>query len=407
MARLYLHIGHGKTGSSSIQRVLTENRDILLENGYAYPSSQVNHTFLHGISSQNYQDWPHSLQLMRGRTSQSEVEQFFKECVNELESYKSNKNVHSVILSSESLANLSPGQCKTLHDILKSIFDVISVIIYLRPPISYLNSIAQQNIKSGAKTLEEIISNPSRSIFSPRKLDKSFIRHFGLENIVARKFTSKDLVNSDIVDDFCEAIGLNETVYKKFNRGTSASNSSLSREAVILSNFIAQERPQRLEKGGVNMRRTFTSHFEGIPGEKFILPIDIMETASEKIDDVISFSKYTFNIDLTEPGFAKREAAEPAWADETVRAIALKILELSDEIDHLQHEAFFAKGEIALLKGSPEKALRWLQKARALVPDDHRCLSLISQAHQALGNHKRALEFKALARNCRKSSPGP
>ncbi|EPN6869281.1 hypothetical protein ACT2V5_001117 [Campylobacter coli] len=47
----YVHIGIAKTGTTSIQDFLTQNYDLLINQGFLYPKS------LHGIEEQYSREW--------------------------------------------------------------------------------------------------------------------------------------------------------------------------------------------------------------------------------------------------------------------------------------------------------------------------------------------------------------
>ncbi|EIR9775691.1 hypothetical protein LYY52_001707 [Campylobacter coli] len=54
----YVHIGIAKTGTTSIQDFLTQNYDLLINQGFLYPKS------LHGIEEQYSREWSQHRELL-------------------------------------------------------------------------------------------------------------------------------------------------------------------------------------------------------------------------------------------------------------------------------------------------------------------------------------------------------
>ena len=116
---LYLHIGIEKTGTTSIQKSLDQNRDSLLELGYYYPkqfsvglNSHLAAMFLNDAMSRT------NMKLIidkNGGTQETHFNEMNKSLSKEIKSI----DVPNLVLSSEFLAagadiNLVKAWCKTL-----------------------------------------------------------------------------------------------------------------------------------------------------------------------------------------------------------------------------------------------------------------------------------------------------
>ncbi|RQD95957.1 hypothetical protein DZD46_07450, partial [Campylobacter hepaticus] len=139
----YLHIGMPKTGTTSIQTFLTENKNLLLQYNYLYPESIL--------------EWGHQhitlvwiIKLLRLNKKLLFLEKKYKQImINFRKELKINSN-KTILLSTEGLTwdFDNPIYIKILHKILKLFgFTTIKIIIYLRPQEDMLASLYSENIK--------------------------------------------------------------------------------------------------------------------------------------------------------------------------------------------------------------------------------------------------------------------
>jgi len=184
---IYIHIGMPKTGTSSIQALLYENRDQLLELGYYYPDSQVFAPLK--ISSGNAVE----LYSLLSERRYLEVEEMF---IKFLEKSK------DCILSSESLFFLDDDISEALFNILDN-FNY-KFILYIRDFSEYMSSSYAQLIKTSDELREfsecyKQFSEPicKKIIFYIDKLkDKLIIRAYDSNIDVCKDFLSILNINS-------------------------------------------------------------------------------------------------------------------------------------------------------------------------------------------------------------------
>lgn len=175
MRRLYLHIGTGKTGSTSIQ-----------------------YTFS-GMDSKGFSFFYD----MNGVKGISNLEEFLER----LQETQSDK----VIYSNEWLYKASESFIKKINKKLRPFFD-IKVVIYLRRQDEFVISAYQQVAKSGQGSSEY------GAVALPMDFDKSNLDYykivsrwaalFGKENIIIRKFSRDSLQDGCVVKDFSEVTGV-------------------------------------------------------------------------------------------------------------------------------------------------------------------------------------------------------
>lgn len=146
MRDLYMHIGHGKTGSSYIQSSLSISRDKLIDNGYSYPVSQGYENARKGyISSGN------GMMILEDGFS---------------------IDGGNTVLSGESLFGVLASK-KRQVDFSKRIEEInpgsINILLFLRDPVEHCCSRYQQLIKRGGRT--ESIEETFDSYDIPEKVN--------------------------------------------------------------------------------------------------------------------------------------------------------------------------------------------------------------------------------------------
>ncbi|WP_444908840.1 hypothetical protein [Microbulbifer sp. TRSA005] len=141
MRKIYLHIGTHKTGTSSIQKFMSDNYSNLIKYGFLYPKvARVSHGSHHNLQFQITND-------PRYKTKLGGWVELLKE-INE-------SNCENVVLSCEAFSTLQGGDLMP-HYIYsfaqKYRFD-IDVICYLRPQYELIESLWLQETKSGQNIL--------------------------------------------------------------------------------------------------------------------------------------------------------------------------------------------------------------------------------------------------------------
>jgi len=190
MKKLIVHIGIGKTGTSSIQKMLMDNKILLDNNYYYYPSiagSKDAHHYLANYHLSNLDD--------KIRVHLNNIIQVFK------------RNDYKVLLlSSEQFCYCKNSYVKEFSSYFHD-WDV-RVIFYVRKQFKLIKSTFLQKLVEGSAYSDDIVTffNESKIGFNYLNRVKSWDNYFGANSIDARLFDGKE----NVCQDFIEAAGLNK-----------------------------------------------------------------------------------------------------------------------------------------------------------------------------------------------------
>lgn len=209
--RLVVHIGTEKTGTSSIQSTLHNNRILLLEKGYYFTrSAGEQNNLLFPLSCMNL-DRGDPYFRNNNISSLEDRENFLNSVVasfyDEISDIQKKHNIHTVIISSEHFHSLLINQ-EEVHKFKKLFcekFNKVDIFCYLREQVSTCVSHYSTVIKSGlSPELNEFIKNctPENPYYNYLNLLNRWSNAFGKENIKVGFFNKTQLKNQNIVDDF-------------------------------------------------------------------------------------------------------------------------------------------------------------------------------------------------------------
>jgi len=360
----FLHIGSSKTGTSSIQSELFRNRRHLRRVGYFYPNNAANHIFL----ATRFREDPTEIAFHRknGRETKELISNYIEQEMSQFENDLNNFKGDSLIISSEYLPPTSADSCKELAEYLHRFCEKVTVICYLRHPLSHAISAAQQSVKMGFSTIESV--QKAAFFFKPQKILPKFIEAFGRANIIVRPFDKKQMVNNDVVMDFLSLIGLSDDeILGKQKKGKS--NSSLSYEATLIADALTKELPRTID-GIWNLKRAKRVNLMKIPGSKFNLSKAAIERTREAAKPEMEYLLTEFGIQLEEPQEAIMNEPQANWDDKTIKGLARKFNSIALEAQHMEALAFFYRGKNAELLGDKELAIMMFRKAVNLKPQE-------------------------------------
>jgi hypothetical protein len=224
MTTIYLHIGLPKTGTSSIQSFLLDNRDNLLHKGFLYPLAgrpnassfpQIrvgHHKLAHELTQEETGILPSSVWA----DVQQEIKTLGSENVIISAEY------FTLILESEKISNLKNylSEYET------------KIVIYLRRQDDYLTSLYCEKVKMGLEscTLQEFIKQ-NKPYGNYYNLLQMWCQYFGQENLIIRVYEKSQFKNG-LINDFLNSIGFPlEASQMKYNYFSLSSNVSQSRKA--------------------------------------------------------------------------------------------------------------------------------------------------------------------------------
>lgn len=216
-----IHIGTGKTGTTSIQKSLSAQKQKLA--GIGYPNVVGNaHHFLEVVYSERSA-------LSRGHRGvyKDDASRLKDASVLKSRFLKRLRNIKGVIISSEFLGKFEEPQILSLKkDLDKAGYTDYRIVCYIRNPISYYRSVLQQSLKAN-----HVPPHPELFRYGVRETIENYRAVFG-DNVVVRNFDD-GLYEGDVVQDFVKQL---EQFFDVAIAGikSKSENRSLSAEALFI-----------------------------------------------------------------------------------------------------------------------------------------------------------------------------
>lgn len=285
---LLLHIGTEKTGTTTIQKFLMENQEILESAGIFLPSSLGHplHRALAAIASNDefideFFQRKGLLDIAERRDAKSIWWEAFVAEVQD-------NNMARAIISSEHLQSRlqKSEEIFRLRSMLSSLFSSIKILIYIRDPLETALSLYSKAVKNSSVALAppgpddpyfNIIVNHAATI-------QKWAAAFGIENIKVRLFMKECFVNGDLLDDFISACDLPAAEWKR----PVPQNERLSRLGLALLARLNRRLPE-FGVGGVynpergNLDGFFEKHFNA--GPPYIPEMSLVEAYEQAMSD--------------------------------------------------------------------------------------------------------------------------
>jgi hypothetical protein len=293
--RLILHIGHHKTGSTTIQQSLYRHRTQLNDWGFDYFDIHPNHSESlrqifepdHYVRNRGITD---AEALARGEETWSHLATQIK------------KNASDFILSGELLSTLHRPSIEDLHARMTPMFDEVLVVGYVRPPRSFVNSWAQQRLQRGISLPEMLLGAAPAPRY--RAMFEKWIDLFGSDNVVLRLFHPSALHDANLLSDFARTIGLpGEFVQDAADLVTNTSIDMPTGNLLAALNGILY----RIGKGRIRRERIMFKvlrHLKGVDDSRYRLPYAIEEQILQANADQIRWIEEVMNVtfdDLDDP----------------------------------------------------------------------------------------------------------
>lgn len=305
---LYLHIGLPKTATSTIQMMLSNEEKLLKELGYLYPifyldAMPITNHSVPFISLFSNSPAKYYFNVLEGITTAEKVLEVNNDYLKQFNNMLDNFKGENLIISGEGISDLfNPGLLR-----LKKFFyekfgkDLkIRVIVFVRNPVTRVQSSIQQRVKSGL-LLKDIYS--SVFDYSDSFYEKSFTKFlsvFAKDQIDVIRFEDAIEHSDGPAGKFLEVVGIKngsipfvKNVYE---------NESISNEAVILLSELNQYIPLYINgKKNPERGKYLKELIEKTPGIKFFISSDLKKRiwkTSEKdckwLSDNFSIEPFTF-----------------------------------------------------------------------------------------------------------------
>ena len=314
---VYIHIGLHKTGTTSIQATLSNNRKTLLAHGINYLPLGENHSVaLYPLFAAE----PHRYRPNRAAGIDTEQKAAKKNAVTlaSLQRELDANTSGSVVISGEDLSMLPAEGLKRLKETLAPYAAQFRIIVYIRDPVATVTSIFQQRLRRG-QTYQQISRRPPRPGY--QRIAAS-IDVFGREAVDVRLFDSAQFVSGDLIADFLSAIGADLAVAATLD--PLRANVGLSHEAAELLHEINRRHPPQ---GRLSPPRDqLLARLAEIPGQPYRVPRQAMTAAQPGIEEDLRWLRGLLGDDVF-PVHASGEN-QVYWQKQTVAAVALMLHDL-------------------------------------------------------------------------------
>ena len=283
---LVIHIGLGKTGSSSIQYFLRDNRERLVELGQLYPESpgRGRHTRL-GLFIKSESELERSIEWYRQRQSDPAVFRrvFRRRLFSEIEG----SGLSRVLFSDEGLAESSDTAMRRLRRFTDRIRKSLRLIVYLRRQDDHLVSHYQQVVKVGETRR---LAERTREVDLAEAYDYDiWLRRWEQllepDEFVVRRFERDSFVGGSLVQDFLDAAGIDARA-EDMAQGASR-NISIDAESVELLRLVNQYRVEHegATVGLIDNRKLVAKLAEAATGPTLTLPDPFLDRFMARWDD--------------------------------------------------------------------------------------------------------------------------
>jgi hypothetical protein len=252
---IYLHIGAPKTGTTTIQRYLVENCDVLKDEGYLIPSQSrkenINHIYLANYAID--EDKMPRVRIICNTKTVEQVRTFRKKFRRQLRGEILRFNGRNIVFSNEHCFKFltSIHEVTRLRELFEGLFSEIKIVLYIREQsellCSHYSTAVKNNYTQPIKNIEEF--SESLDYNFNEKL-RPWEEVFGIENITLRIFDRATLIDRDIISDFCHVTGMNEHKSRKINM-----NVSLNAKQCEFLRIINTHLPNLKNPNGFKARR--------------------------------------------------------------------------------------------------------------------------------------------------------
>ncbi|MGX0978314.1 hypothetical protein ACSSVY_004054 [Roseovarius sp. MBR-51] len=246
--KCYLHIGIGKTGSTTIQSVLAKNRKYLKDSGYLFPKTpdRGHAKFAQiGWSDEEMILRPYYRKQSEYKTPGQLREGFMSDFREEVRS----DNSPNVIISNETLHLLPEDNFDWLLNFLRELFSEVVVIIFVRRQDEFLVSYYKQGLISGLRKtvddyINDIIEGQNQSIFTPKldyaELLETLSGKSGITSLHPILYHKKNFIEKGLLQQFLEACDLQDAGDLGVNHTTA--NKSLD---AVCAEFLRRHNSRR------------------------------------------------------------------------------------------------------------------------------------------------------------------
>ena len=321
MHTLYIHIGCHKTGSTSIQKSLMNNKDILIKHNLHLFTDLPN-----GEQSKtgNLGGWIDckKLNTLGGTLA----------CPAKL-SERLKKTKKDTIISAEGFSWIfSKSELEKLRNILSPIFNKVIVIAYIRRQDKHLTSHYQQASKPKIHAATKFYGSSPTALPEEHARHKNYLDYFkrlslwgdifGDNNLIIRPFEKDRLLKGDVVTDFFSLLGINEG-FHTYNKNQSQGFEATKVGHIINSNMRNSDLSSAIRKKLDNSGKLTPSKDEAI---HLYNTYRASNTALNKRFNISSLEA------IFDDDFSMYDTTTSHWSEATANQAISSILSTADNI---------------------------------------------------------------------------
>jgi hypothetical protein len=272
-----LHIGSGKTGTSSVQFFLRENRERLMELGWLYPQSpgRARHSRLSlfvksGPEMKSSPEWR--------RQKQSDPVRFRRAFRRQLFAEIENARLSRVVFSDEVLFGSPEQSLRRLRRFTDRIAERLRLVVYLRRQDDHMVSRYQQGVKIGwVARLGDWAQEDMSSLYDYFSRLRMWERLLRPTELVVRRYEPAGFVDGSLFQDFLDAASIDARA-GDLAQGPNR-NDSLDAESVEFLRLLNLYRVQNegATAGLIDNRRLIGRLTEGSTGPVLTLPASFLD----------------------------------------------------------------------------------------------------------------------------------
>lgn len=235
------HVGHSKTGSTTLQSVFSKSQAALLQKGVLYPSNldlrYNNHKLLFADMMKSNEVPRHigrNYSLEKLPAARKDLQ---KSIIDEIERSRPD----CLMLSSETRFGRIPAKGRQkFRQVLQGFgSDDIDIVAYVRLPSGWFLSAMNQRMRRSTEIKQPRTLNLVGSI-------SDFFEDFGKDHVHLRPFAREALVGGDVLEDFCAHFLSDYDVSTDILEVDSSPNESFSSEALdIVRRYRAHFMPDK------------------------------------------------------------------------------------------------------------------------------------------------------------------
>lgn len=306
----YLHIGTPKTGSTSLQAWCAHNKDELARRGILYPGSQKRHN---ALVSEVF-DAPEKLRFNKTGIDYSDAATRRDTLAADFAEVRASRAVRTLYSNEVFVLHARKLDLDRLRNTLAAHHDAIRVLAFVRDPYKQLISRAQEIIKSGVRTYEQVCDRPP--LMNVAEALQLYREAFGAEALVLRSFDETVAEPRGLTGGFLDMIqpGIDLNGFENI----SVMNPSLSLEAALILSGLNRDHSFSRDWAGRYLRPEMVA---GIGQTKFDLPADSVLMRRDAL--LVQYDALArMGLHFTPPDWDALRDPQPDWGPDTMARIA-------------------------------------------------------------------------------------